>query len=205
MVSFSYRAVERLPKQLERGVLYHSPEFEVAALSCACGCGHRVMLLVPDSRCRSRTVSRPYGRRSRSATRLASPTTSSRPARCSGSPRSRTPWPRRRCAGRSPAMSPARQSSRHGRAGSASSPQGHSDGSGRCCECDTVRHAIPGRVPARRPCSRRLQVLHQRCKLLLTGRSARGKFCRSRCYPVVLHHKNPAVRETTDFEGLFSY
>lgn len=49
MVSFSYRAVERLPKQLERGVLYHSPEFEVAALSCACGCGHRVMLLVPDS------------------------------------------------------------------------------------------------------------------------------------------------------------
>ncbi|MCK1626900.1 hypothetical protein IVA87_27485 [Bradyrhizobium sp. 147] len=49
MISFSYRAVERLPKQLEQGVLYHSPEFEVAALSCACGCGHRVMLLVPDS------------------------------------------------------------------------------------------------------------------------------------------------------------
>lgn len=49
MVSFSYRAVERLPKQLAQGVLYHSPEFEVAALSCACGCGHRVMLLVPDS------------------------------------------------------------------------------------------------------------------------------------------------------------
>lgn len=49
MFSFSYRAVERLPKQLEQGVLYHSPEFEVAALSCACGCGHRVMLLVPDS------------------------------------------------------------------------------------------------------------------------------------------------------------
>ncbi|MET4260045.1 hypothetical protein ABIC09_005005 [Bradyrhizobium sp. S3.12.5] len=49
MVSFTYRAVERLPKQLEQGVLYHSAEFEVAALSCACGCGHRVMLLVPDS------------------------------------------------------------------------------------------------------------------------------------------------------------
>jgi Family of unknown function (DUF6527) len=49
MVSFTYRTVERLPKQLEQGVLYHSPEFEVAALSCACGCGHRVMLLVPDS------------------------------------------------------------------------------------------------------------------------------------------------------------
>ncbi|MET4177576.1 hypothetical protein ABIB99_008701 [Bradyrhizobium sp. LA6.1] len=49
MVPFSYRAVERLPKRLEQGVLYHSTEFEVAALSCACGCGHRVMLLVPDS------------------------------------------------------------------------------------------------------------------------------------------------------------
>lgn len=49
MVSFMYRAVERLPTQLEQGVLYHSPEFDVAALSCACGCGHRVMLLVPDS------------------------------------------------------------------------------------------------------------------------------------------------------------
>ncbi|MGJ5199637.1 DUF6527 family protein [Bradyrhizobium sp. HKCCYLRH1030] len=48
-MSFTYRAVERLPKQLEKGVLYHSPEFEVAALSCACGCRHRVMLLVPDS------------------------------------------------------------------------------------------------------------------------------------------------------------
>ena len=46
---FIYMAVERLPKQLERGVLYHSEEFEVAALACACGCGHRVMLLVPDS------------------------------------------------------------------------------------------------------------------------------------------------------------
>jgi Family of unknown function (DUF6527) len=46
---FTYQAVERLPKQLAQGVLYHSEEFEVAALSCACGCGHRVMLLVPDS------------------------------------------------------------------------------------------------------------------------------------------------------------
>ena len=46
---FAYQAVERLPKQLDRGVLYHSEEFEVAALACACGCGHRVMLLVPDS------------------------------------------------------------------------------------------------------------------------------------------------------------
>jgi hypothetical protein len=49
MVRFAYQAVERLPKQLGDGVLYHSEEFEVAALLCPCGCGHRVMLLVPDS------------------------------------------------------------------------------------------------------------------------------------------------------------
>ncbi|WP_125953144.1 DUF6527 family protein [Novosphingobium sp. MD-1] len=46
---FAYQAVERIPKQLAEGVVYHSEEFEVAALLCACGCGHRVMLLVPDS------------------------------------------------------------------------------------------------------------------------------------------------------------
>jgi hypothetical protein len=48
-VSFIYQAVERIPKQPNAGVVYHSEEFEVAALLCACGCGHRVMLLVPDS------------------------------------------------------------------------------------------------------------------------------------------------------------
>jgi hypothetical protein len=48
-VSFIYQAVGRIPKQLSEGVVYHSPEFDVAALLCACGCGHRVMLLVPDS------------------------------------------------------------------------------------------------------------------------------------------------------------
>jgi hypothetical protein len=48
-VSVIYQAVERIPKQLDSGVLYHSEEFGVAALLCACGCGHRVMLLVPDS------------------------------------------------------------------------------------------------------------------------------------------------------------
>jgi len=48
-VSFIYQAVERIPKQLKSGVVYHSEEFEVAALLCACGCGHRVMMLVPDS------------------------------------------------------------------------------------------------------------------------------------------------------------
>jgi hypothetical protein len=48
-MTFSYQAVERIPKQLQAGVIYHSEEFEIAALLCACGCGHRVMLLVPDS------------------------------------------------------------------------------------------------------------------------------------------------------------
>ncbi|WPO43178.1 DUF6527 family protein [Tardiphaga sp. 42S5] len=49
IMRFTYQAVERLPKQMDQGVLYHSEEFDVAALSCACGCGHRVTLLVPDS------------------------------------------------------------------------------------------------------------------------------------------------------------
>lgn len=49
MARFTYQAVERLPKQLEGGIFYHSEEFEVAALACACGCGHRVILMVPDS------------------------------------------------------------------------------------------------------------------------------------------------------------
>lgn len=46
---FIYKAVDRLPKALDGNVVYHSKEFEVAALLCACGCGHRVSLLVPDS------------------------------------------------------------------------------------------------------------------------------------------------------------
>lgn len=48
-MNYVYRDVERLPKQLNSGIIYHSEEFEVAALLCACGCGHRVTLLVPDS------------------------------------------------------------------------------------------------------------------------------------------------------------
>src|SRR6185312_16185366 len=46
---YSYQAVERIPKILSDGVVYHNEEFQLAALLCACGCGHRVMLLVPDS------------------------------------------------------------------------------------------------------------------------------------------------------------
>jgi hypothetical protein len=47
-MKFRYEAVERIPKPLMPGVVYHSEEFEVGALLCACGCGHRVSLLVPD-------------------------------------------------------------------------------------------------------------------------------------------------------------
>lgn len=46
---YVYQAVERIPKPLLNGIVYHSEEFEIGALLCACGCGHRVSLLVPDS------------------------------------------------------------------------------------------------------------------------------------------------------------
>ena len=46
---FVHRAVERIPQELEEGVVYHSEEFELGALLCACGCGHQITLLVPDS------------------------------------------------------------------------------------------------------------------------------------------------------------
>lgn len=45
---FKYLAVEKTPKQLEPGIVYHNLDFELAALLCACGCGHRVNLMVPD-------------------------------------------------------------------------------------------------------------------------------------------------------------
>lgn len=46
---FALQTVDRIPKQLEPGIVYYSEEFELAALLCACGCGHRTTLLVPDS------------------------------------------------------------------------------------------------------------------------------------------------------------
>lgn len=46
---YYYEAVERIPKVLSEGVVYHNEEFQLAALLCACGCGHRITLLVPDS------------------------------------------------------------------------------------------------------------------------------------------------------------
>lgn len=48
-MTYNYQAVERIPKILSDGVVYHNEEFQLAALLCACGCGHRVTLLVPDS------------------------------------------------------------------------------------------------------------------------------------------------------------
>jgi hypothetical protein len=48
-VIYSYLPVERIPKDLKEGVVYHNKEFELGAMLCACGCGHRVDLLVPDS------------------------------------------------------------------------------------------------------------------------------------------------------------
>lgn len=48
-MKFIIETVDRIPKHLKPGVLYHSEEFELAAMLCACGCGHRTTLLVPDS------------------------------------------------------------------------------------------------------------------------------------------------------------
>lgn len=48
-MKYVYQAVERIPDRLIEGVVYHNKEFELAALLCACGCGHRITLLVPDS------------------------------------------------------------------------------------------------------------------------------------------------------------
>jgi hypothetical protein len=46
---YELRRVDRIPRELEPGIVYHSEEFELGALLCACGCGHRINLLVPDS------------------------------------------------------------------------------------------------------------------------------------------------------------
>lgn len=47
-MTYVYEAVERTPTELTPRVVYHNVEFELAALLCACGCGHRITLLVPD-------------------------------------------------------------------------------------------------------------------------------------------------------------
>lgn len=40
--------VERFPPTLEEGVLYVSEKFELAAHLCACGCGHKVLVMLGD-------------------------------------------------------------------------------------------------------------------------------------------------------------
>jgi hypothetical protein len=46
---YELRCVDRIPREIESGIVYHSQEYELGALLCACGCGHRINLLVPDS------------------------------------------------------------------------------------------------------------------------------------------------------------
>lgn len=46
---YEYRSVDRIPREMAEGVVYHNEDFELAGLLCACGCGHRITLLVPDS------------------------------------------------------------------------------------------------------------------------------------------------------------
>jgi len=45
-----YRIIEsdRLPSEVRAYEFYYSRRFEMAALACACGCGHRVMLNLLD-------------------------------------------------------------------------------------------------------------------------------------------------------------
>jgi hypothetical protein len=47
-VNYRLEHVLRLPEALEEGVVYVSEEYEVAALNCACGCGHKITLLLDD-------------------------------------------------------------------------------------------------------------------------------------------------------------
>lgn len=50
MTKALYRIIEseRLPQEVGPFEFHYSPRFQMAALSCACGCGHRVMLNLLD-------------------------------------------------------------------------------------------------------------------------------------------------------------
>jgi hypothetical protein len=48
-MKYRYQLVDRIPTQMRGDVVYHTKEFELAGLLCACGCSHRITLLVPDS------------------------------------------------------------------------------------------------------------------------------------------------------------
>lgn len=45
---YKYKSVERTPETLMADIVYVNNEFEIATLLCACGCGHRITLLIPD-------------------------------------------------------------------------------------------------------------------------------------------------------------
>ena len=47
-MKYRYQLVDRIPPRMRNGVVYHTKEFDLAGLLCACGCGHRVTLLIPD-------------------------------------------------------------------------------------------------------------------------------------------------------------
>lgn len=47
-MSYRIQAVDRIPSELADEVIYVSEEYEIAALKCACGCGHSVTLLLGD-------------------------------------------------------------------------------------------------------------------------------------------------------------
>lgn len=46
---YRYEAVDLIPAHMAEAIVYHNEDFELAGLLCACGCGHRITLLVPDS------------------------------------------------------------------------------------------------------------------------------------------------------------
>ena len=46
---YRYELVEQIPRRMTEAIVYHNEDFELAGLLCACGCGHPITLLVPDS------------------------------------------------------------------------------------------------------------------------------------------------------------
>ncbi len=47
-MKYRVELVDRLPAKAESGTVYVSREYQIAVLECACGCGHRITLLLDD-------------------------------------------------------------------------------------------------------------------------------------------------------------
>jgi len=47
-MTYRVKRVDRLPSVVDENVVYVCDEYEIAALKCACGCGHTVTLLLDD-------------------------------------------------------------------------------------------------------------------------------------------------------------